>query len=104
MFFKKHTQCTQKTGYIVGSGGNILSLDVSGGQLTSFRKMKIQIREPYRLPKVMNINEIEKIMRVAYNFKIAAANACNQSFKEKVRNVAVIELLFATGVAIELKQ
>ena len=34
-FFKKYTVFLE-TGYLVGSGGNILSLDVSGGQLTSF--------------------------------------------------------------------
>lgn len=63
-----------------------------------FRKIKIQIREPFKLPNVMDIKEIEKIIRSAYNIKPSANSKFANS--SKVRDIAVIELLFATGLRV----
>ncbi len=62
------------------------------------RKMQIRIKEPVRLPKVMNIKEIGAIFQSAYNNNIKCSNA--YSHFEKMRNIAVVELLFATGARV----
>ncbi len=63
-----------------------------------FRKIKIQIREPFKLPNVMDIKEIEKIIRSAYSIKPSTNSKIANSFK--VRDIAVLELLFATGLRV----
>lgn len=68
--------------------------------INPFRKMRIQIREPKMLPNVMNLLEIEKIINSAYSHKYAEKRIESYSYKKKVRDVAVIELLFATGMRV----
>ncbi|HKC68716.1 MAG TPA: tyrosine-type recombinase/integrase [Bacteroidia bacterium] len=64
-----------------------------------FRKMKIQIREPKSLPNVMTISEIEQIIRSTYKQK-SGIQRKSYAYAESIRNVAVIELLFATGARV----
>lgn len=68
--------------------------------INPFRKMRIQIREPKNLPNVMNITEVEKIMKYTYKTKDDEKRITGYSYAEKIRNIAVIELLFATGVRV----
>jgi integrase/recombinase XerD len=68
--------------------------------INPFRKMKIQIREPKNLPTVMNISEVEKIIKLTYQIKIDEKKTDSYTYAESVRNIAVIELLFATGVRV----
>lgn len=64
-----------------------------------FRKMKIRIREPKILPNVMNIHEVGKIIQHTYKVDAVLASE-SYAYAEKIRNIAVIELLFATGVRV----
>lgn len=68
--------------------------------INPFRKMRIKIREPKSLPNVMNIQEIEKIIQSIYKAKQTVKNIKSYAYSESVRNIAVIELLFATGVRV----
>jgi len=68
--------------------------------ISPFRKMKIQIREPKNLPNVMNLLEIEKILQSVYKEKNIAPDRSTYSYLEKIRNLAIIELLFATGIRV----
>jgi integrase/recombinase XerD len=61
-----------------------------------FRKIRIQIKEPFKLPNVMDIGEIEKILRCAYN-KLPSKNKKGAG---TWRDIAVLELLFATGLRV----
>ncbi len=65
--------------------------------INPMRKMQIRIREDMRLPVVMNINELSEILRMVRRpvEKYTAYSAI-----AAVRNVAVIELLFATGMRV----
>jgi integrase/recombinase XerD len=64
-----------------------------------FRKMKIKIKENIVLPSVLNLSEIKRIFGVAYG---ELNTKKNYGIKSNVflRNVAVIELLFATGARV----
>lgn len=66
-----------------------------------FRKMKIQIKEPRMLPKVMTLAEVNRILTLAQNEVEGAAWDCRSlRYKERVRNQAVLELMFASGMRV----
>jgi len=56
------------------------------------RKIRLTIKEPKRLPKSLSIFDIEKILKAIYSKNI-------QSFSH-LRNIAVFEILFATGIRV----
>jgi len=68
--------------------------------ISPIRKMRINIKEPKRLPKVLNIAEIQEIFKVAYNQKNKDLNTDAYRYFEVLRNIVVIELLFATGARV----
>lgn len=63
-----------------------------------FDKIDTSFREPAVLPKVIPMNIIGKILTNAYD----NLQQCNTEFSRKnaLRNVAVLELLFATGARV----
>jgi len=68
--------------------------------INPFRKMRIKINEPKRLPKVMDISEINNIFKSAHQNNHYNTNKKSFSFLESLRNEVVIELLFATGARV----
>ncbi|MCA6364553.1 MAG: tyrosine-type recombinase/integrase [Bacteroidetes bacterium] len=68
---------------------------------TPFRKMKISIREPRMLPRVMTLHEVQQILSYAQK-KVQANSADTTSafYRETLRNQAILELLFATGMRV----
>jgi integrase/recombinase XerD len=64
--------------------------------INPFRKMRINIKEPKRLPSVMSLKEIAKIFKVVYDRK-DDAGASEYACFENLRNIVIAELLFATG-------
>lgn len=60
---------------------------------TPFRKIKCCIKEPKRLPKSVTLFEIEKLLAHLYRRYDAVDFA-------DIRNVAVFEVLFATGIRV----
>lgn len=70
-------------------------------EINPFRKVKIKIKEPMILPRVMNIQEATKIFSTAYQeFDEMQDKKESYSFREKNRNIAVLELLFGTGIRV----
>lgn len=65
-----------------------------------FRKMRIRIKEPMQLPRVMEIQEIIKIFKTLYRRRDKVADKNGYSYREAVRNIAVLELLFSTGARV----
>lgn len=65
--------------------------------VSPFRKMRIRIKEPKHLPKVMELAEVEKIFKSAYNRNQATSEVIS---KIALKDIAVIELLFATGARV----
>ena len=64
-----------------------------------FRKMKLNFREPKILPSVMNLHEVESVMKSAY--KVLRTKKGGENVKiEGLRNIALFELLFAIGARV----
>jgi integrase/recombinase XerD len=67
--------------------------------INPFRKMKVNIKEHIILPSVMSLPEVEKLLCFASK-AIDKSNLKSYSYFEKLRHLAVLELLFATGTRV----
>lgn len=66
-----------------------------------FRKVMIRIKEPMLLPRVMNMMEVNLLFSIAYKeLKNASYDKDMYLYREKLRDVAVMELLFGTGIRV----
>lgn len=65
-----------------------------------FRKMRINIKEPKRLPLVMDIREITRIFKTAYAHKKTETSPESYSNFRILRDIVIIELLFSTGARV----
>lgn len=63
------------------------------------RRMQIKMREPKRLPTVMTIDEIKTILGVVYS-RLDNCVPKTFGYMMAVRNVAIIELLFVSGIRV----
>lgn len=63
-----------------------------------FNKMHLKFREPVTLPRVIPLHTIETLLTVIYRQCSEARTAYQK--KNAIRDAAVIELLFATGIRI----
>lgn len=61
------------------------------------RKLRIKIKEPKMLPRVMELQEIRKILKAVYKEKNSFKDESSYALFEAVRNTVIIELLFSTG-------
>ncbi|MDR0231050.1 MAG: tyrosine-type recombinase/integrase [Dysgonamonadaceae bacterium] len=68
--------------------------------INPFRKIKIRFKEPQILPIVMTINEVKKILSTLYEELNNNAKTDTYTYKSQIRNIAIIELLFATGMRV----
>lgn len=67
--------------------------------INPMRKMQIKMKEPIRLPVVMTIEEIRCILEFLYS-RIPGHFEAIYSYKSAVRDIAVVELLFASGMRV----
>jgi len=61
-----------------------------------FRKMKIHVKMGKILPKTINPSDLKLFFKHIYNKK----HTLNRNEKVSIRNIAIIELLFSTGIRI----
>lgn len=65
--------------------------------VSPLRKMRINIKEAKVLPKTLTLNEMQGIFKSAYGYKEEVKDGSCYQFKVALRDIAVVELLFATG-------
>lgn len=63
------------------------------------RKMRIKMREPIRLPTVMTIEEVKSLLNIVYK-KLMDCKPDTFSYHMTTRNIAIVELLFASGMRV----
>ena len=69
-------------------------------EITPFRKLRLKIKEPKRLPKTVSLKDIRKLLKYMYKLKTNYHDSSIYSYRALVRDIAVIELLFSTGVRV----
>ncbi|MES2389405.1 MAG: tyrosine-type recombinase/integrase [Bacteroidota bacterium] len=67
--------------------------------INPLRKIKIKIKEATILPKALTKNETGQLLQTAYT-ALATAKTGHYDYIEKVRNTAIVEMLFATGARV----
>lgn len=67
--------------------------------INPIRKMRIKIKEPFKLPNCLNFDEISAIFKTAYK-ELTICGKNTYFYQTSLRNLAVIELLFATGARV----
>jgi integrase/recombinase XerD len=68
--------------------------------INPFRKMKIRLKEPTLLPSVMTLSEVKKILNFMYQELNNNRNINNYTYKAQTRNLAIVEILFSTGMRV----
>lgn len=68
--------------------------------VSPFRKFRVNIKEPKLLPKTLNKYEVKSILKIVYKQLKTEYRVNSYSTFEYYRNIAVIELLFATGIRV----
>lgn len=68
--------------------------------INPMRKLKINIKVPFLLPPVMDSMEVASILTTLYREKNACSSKTGYRYQEIVRNIAVVELLFGTGIRV----
>jgi integrase/recombinase XerD len=65
-----------------------------------FRKMRIKIKEPLHLPGVLTLNEVKTLFQTVYQVKQECSDRSVYTYKSIVRDIVVLELLFAAGIRV----
>lgn len=69
-------------------------------QTSPFEKLRIKLHEPFILPKTIPLSTITLILQSAYKKKKSFYNTSSYQYKACLRDIAVLELLFATGMRV----
>jgi integrase/recombinase XerD len=68
--------------------------------LNPFRKMDVRIRETRRLPRTIALADLKRLFRHLYRAKRASPDLESRDHRALVRDIAVLETLFATGARV----
>lgn len=65
-----------------------------------FRKMRIRIKEAKQLPVQLSGSEIKRFLKAVYIAKASVTEVESETYANRTRDLAIVELLFATGIRV----
>lgn len=65
-----------------------------------FRKMDVRIKETRRLPRTISLHDLKRLFKYLYRLKQEHSDPESYSYRALVRDIAVLEILFATGARV----
>jgi integrase/recombinase XerD len=65
-----------------------------------FRKMDVRIKETRRLPRTIPLADLKRLFKHLYRLKQDHPDRESYAYKALVRDIAVLEILFATGARV----
>jgi integrase/recombinase XerD len=68
--------------------------------LNPFRKMDVRIKETKRLPRGLSLPDLRRLFQHIYQAKSTNAGSAAPHYRALVRDIAVLETLFATGARV----
>jgi integrase/recombinase XerD len=68
--------------------------------MNPFRKMDVRIKETRRLPRTLSLEDLEKLFRHLYGLKRRGVSKKSAAYRLLIRDIAVLEILFATGARV----
>ncbi len=68
-------------------------------EASPFRKLRMRLEREKNLPRTIPKNSLSELMRTAYTIR-DEMNCESPRYREAVRNIAVLETLFSTGVRV----
>ena len=68
--------------------------------VSPFRKMDVRIKATHRLPRTVALSDLRRLFRHLYQEKADHPRPSSQAYRELVRDIAVLEVLFGTGARV----
>lgn len=65
-----------------------------------FRKMQVRIKETRRLPRMVSLEDLKRLYSYLYHLEATFPDKEAYSYRALVRDITVLEVLFATGARI----
>lgn len=68
--------------------------------VSPFRKMNVRIKLDQHLPQVLTLEEVQRLFSYLYREKKWAKYGTTAAYKLLIRDIAILEMLFATGMRV----
>ena len=68
--------------------------------INPFRKMDVRIKETKRLPRGLSLPDLKRLFQYIYQAKMTNTGSEAPQYRTLVRDIAVVETLFATGARV----
>ena len=67
-------------------------------EINPFHKIKVKYKEPFVLPRIIPLSDVQSILRYAYQIYHNAKT--DYQYESRLRNIIILEFLFSTGMRV----